>query len=169
MLTVPFKKVTKFSGVHLLYLSIVWSFDYVYYPWLAIRFHYLLILPLFPSIFLVSWGGYYLYEYFREDVFFIERINTWLKEASPQGVRGRLKRAILRRPGYVYAVIATWWSPLHAYIFFRKEKTRGSFPLVKSLATGSLLSTLFWGVVAECVLLLWGLARAVALHHHWWI
>ena len=91
MLTVPFKKVTKFSGVYLLYLAIVWSFDYVYYPWLAIRFHSWLFLPLFPSIFLVSWGGFYLYEYFREDVFFIERINTWLKENSARGWRGRGK------------------------------------------------------------------------------
>jgi hypothetical protein len=169
MLTVPFKKVTKFSGVYLLYLFIVWGFDYVYYPWLAIRFHYLIVLPLFPSIFLVSWGGYYLYEYFREDVFFIERINGWLKETASQGWRGSLKRAIVKRPRYVFAVVATWWSPLHAYIFFRKDKTRDTLPLVKSLATGSLLSTLFWGIVAESFLLLWGLARAVAQNHHWWI
>lgn len=169
MLTVPFKKVTKFSGVYLLYLAIIWGFDYVYYPWLAIHFHYWLMLPLFPSIFLASWGGYYLYEYFREDVFFIERINAWLKAGTAEGFGGKLKGAILKRPVCVYAVIATWWSPLHAYIFFRKEKARTSLPLVQSLVTGSLVSTVFWGVVADGFLLLWSLAHGVMLNHHWQI
>ncbi len=169
MMAVPLKRVTKFSGVYLLYLSIIWGFDYVYYPWLAIHFHYLMVVPLFPSIFLVSWGGYYLYEYFREDVFFIEKINAWLREASPQSWRGRVKGAILRRPRCVFAVIATWWSPLHAYIFFRRERTQGNWALIKTLATGSLWCTLFWGVVAEVLLLLWSLARLVGQHHHWWI
>lgn len=169
MLAVPLKKVTRFSGVYLLYLTIVWAFDYVYYPWLALRFHSLLFLPLYPSIFLVSWGGHYLYEYFREDVFFIERINGWLKESSSQGLKGKLKGAIRKRPGYVFAVIATWWSPLHAYIFFRKDQSREPVSLVKSLAAGSLVCAVFWGIVAESVLLLWGLGRIIEHHYHWHI
>lgn len=161
MLAAPFKRVSKFSVAYGLYLAIVWMFDYVYYPWLAIKFRYLLFLPLYPSIFLVSWGGYYLYEYFQEDVFFTEKINGWLGQAGSHAIGKRLKSLVVNNPRWVFAAIATWWSPLHAYVFFRRGESFRLASLVKALAKGSLFCTFFWGMVAESFIFLWGLFRLI--------
>jgi hypothetical protein len=158
-LETPAKRISKFSLAYVLYVGIVWLFDYVYTPWLAIKFRYLMIFPLYVSIFLVSWLGYYLYEYFREDVFFINKINKWLEREDSHGIRGRLHNLIRRNPKSVFAAIATWWSPLHAYIFFRREGPCTLRSLLKNLAKGSLICALFWGVVIESCIFLWGLAR----------
>ena len=51
-------KVLKFSFAYALYVVIVLSFDYLYMPWLAIKFRYLAIIPLYFSIFAVSCSGF---------------------------------------------------------------------------------------------------------------
>lgn len=155
------KKVSRFGGAYSLYLAIVFLFDYVYYPWLAIRFKHLMVFPLYGSIFLVSWGGYYLYEFFQEDVFFTERINTWLVEPGATGFWSRLKRLIVGNPRGVFAAISAWWSPLHAYVFFRRGKSFELPSFLKTLALGSLVCALFWGVVAESIIFLWTALRSM--------
>ena len=90
------KRVSKFGALYALYLSIVWIFDYVYYPWLTLKFRYLVFLPLYVSVFLVSWGGYYLYRYFQEDVFFAERINNWLQRPVKGTLLGRFKALVVQ-------------------------------------------------------------------------
>lgn len=161
MLVAPLKRASKLSVAYALYLSIIWLFDYVYYPWLAIKFRHLVILPLYPSIFLASWGGYYLYQYFREDVFFIEKISGWLNQTGSQGITRRIRGMVSNNPSYVFAAISTWWSPLHAYIFFRREETFKRSSLLKALAKGSFFCAVFWGVIAEFFILLWGLVKVI--------
>jgi hypothetical protein len=158
---VPVKRVSRFGVAYGLYLSIVWLFDYLYFPWLAIKFRLLVFFPLFASIFLVSWGGYYLYDYFREDVFFTERINNWLERGNSRGLTGKIKTLISRNPEYVFAAIATWWGPLHAYFFFQRDEPFRLAAFVKALAKGSFFCALFWGVIAESLLLSWDLAKWV--------
>ena len=158
-LAIPFRRVSKFGGVYALYLLIVWLFDYVYYPWLTLRFHALVFFPLFVSIFLVSWGGFYLYEYFQEDVFFTERINAWISREGSRGIRESIKQWILGNPRCTFAAISTWWSPLHAYIFFRRDKTFRFLPFIKALAAGSLFCSFFWGLVGESFILSWHIVR----------
>jgi hypothetical protein len=166
ILAASFKRVSKFSMAYLLYLAIVWMFDYVYYPWLAIKFRHLMFLALYPSIFLVSWGGYYLYEYFQEDVFFTEKINAWLEQSGTHGIGTKLRSLIVSNPRCVFAAISTWWSPLHAYVFFRRDRTSTLSSLVKALAKGSFICAFFWGIVAESFLLLWGLFRLILVSKH---
>jgi len=161
ILATRLKRASKFSMAYALYIAIVWMFDYVYYPWLAIKFRHLMFFALYPSVFLVSLGGFYLYEYFQEDVFFTEKINVWLDASGTRGVGTKLRSLIANNPRCVFAAIATWWSPLHAYVFFRRDKTFSLSSLVKALAKGSFVCAFFWGIVAESFLLLWSLFRLI--------
>ena len=155
------KRVSRWGAVYALYLAIVWLFDYVYFPWLTIEFKALVFLPLFVSVFLVSWGGYYLYEYFQEDVLLTERINEWLRRPGARGLPGKLKALIVNNPRWTFAAIATWWSPLHAYVFFRREATFELTSFLKSISKGSLCCALFWGAVGESVLYSWKMFKFV--------
>jgi len=156
---VPFQRASKFSAVYALYVAIVWLFDYVYYPWLILKFKYFVFLPLYFSLFLVSWGGYYLYTLFHEDVFFAEQINEWLRRPSEWTLVRRSKALIVNNPGWTFAAIAAWWSPLHAYVFSHGQKEFGLVSFIKSIAMGSFVCALFWGVVAETILVLWRLTK----------
>lgn len=157
------RRATRFGGVYALYLAIVWLFDYIYFPLLTIKFHALVYLPLFVSVFLVSWGGYYLYEYFQEDVFFTERINTWLEDPGAGGLRRKVKSLIVGNPRLVFAAISTWWSPLHAYVFFRRDKTFQFGSFIKALIAGSFCCAVFWGTVGESCWVSWHFFK-VLLH-----
>ena len=159
------RRATKFGGVYALYLSIVWLFDYVYFPLLTIKFHAMVYFPLFISIFLVSWGGYYLYEYFQEDVFFTERINAWLADPGAGGFRRKIKSLILANPKLIFAAVSTWWSPLHAYVFFRRNGKFNFTSFMKSLVAGSFFCTIFWGTVGESFWASWHFIGTL-LHWH---
>jgi hypothetical protein len=161
ILALPLKRASRFGGAYALYLAIVWLFDYIYFPWLTIKFHSLVYVPLFLSVFLVSWGGYYLYEYFQEDVFFTEKINGWLARPGTGRIRGKLKRLIASNPRCTFAAISTWWSPLHAYVFFRRDETFEFTSFIKALATGSFFCAVFWGTVGESFLISWHLFRTL--------
>ncbi len=157
----PLKRASKFGAVYLLYLFIIWLFDYVYFPWLTIKFRYLVFFPLFPSIFVASWGGYYLYQHFQQDVFFTDRIHRWLDQSEPGGARSKIKSIILNRPAYVFAVVATWWSPLHAYIFFRRDRDFRLVAFLKALTIGSLFCALFWGLIGDSFIFSYSIVKAI--------
>ncbi len=159
--TATARSATKFGGVYALYLAIVWLFDYVYFPLLTIKFHALVYFPLFISVFLVSWGGYYLYEFFQEDVFFTERINAWLESPGGGAVRRKVKSLIVGNPRLVFAAISTWWSPLHAYVFFRRDKTFRPAAFIKALTAGSFFCAVFWGTVGESFWVSWRLFKVI--------
>ncbi|TAM81458.1 MAG: hypothetical protein EPN47_11915 [Acidobacteria bacterium] len=157
----PLKRASKFGAVYLLYLSIIWLFDYVYFPWLTIRFRYLVFFPLFPSIFLASWGGYYLYRHFQEDVFFADKIYHWLERPGTGGLRGKIRSVVLNRPACVFAAVSTWWSPLHAYVFLNRDQEFRLFSFLKLLAIGSLFCALFWGFVGDSLIFSYSLLKAI--------
>lgn len=157
----PLKRASKFGAVYLLYLCIIWLFDYVYFPWLTLRFRYLVFFPLFVSIFAASWAGYYLYQHFQEDVFFTDKIHHWLEQPKAGGLRGWARSVVLNRPACVFAAVATWWSPLHAYIFLTKGQEFRLLHFLKSLFLGSLLCALFWGLIGDSFIFSYGLLRTV--------
>lgn len=157
----PLKRASKFGAVYLLYLCIIWLFDYVYFPWLTLKFRYLVFFPLFPSIFLASWGGYYLYQHFQEDVFFTDKIHAWLERPGPAGLRGKVRSVVVNKPAYVFAAVSTWWSPLHAYVFLSKDQDFRLVSFLKSLTIGSLLCALFWGLVGDSLIFSYGLLKAI--------
>jgi hypothetical protein len=157
----PLKRASKFGVVYLLYLSIIWLFDYVYFPWLTLKFRYLVFFPLFPSIFAASWGGYYLYRHFHEDVFFTDKIHHWLEQPGAAGLRGKLRSMVVNRPACVFVAVATWWSPLHAYIFLSKDQDFRLLSFLRSLTIGSLLCALFWGLIGDSFIFSYSLLKAI--------
>lgn len=159
----PVKRFSKISAAYALYLGIVWAFDYIYYPWLTYRFRHYMVLPLYTSLFVVSLGGYYLYQFFQEDIFFTQRIHAWLAKPCKRRWVAGAKEWVTGNPRWTFAAISTWWSPLHAYIFFRRGEGFEFWPFVKDIAKGSMFCAIFWGIVAEAILriftLVWHFAR----------
>ena len=156
----PLNRASKFGAVYLLYISIIWLFDYLYFPWLTFKFRFLVFFPLFPSIFAASWGGYYLYQHFQQDVFFTDKIHDWLEKPGSGGLRGNIRSVVVNRPACVFAVVSIWWSPLHAYIFLSKDQDFRLFSFLKSLAIGSLLCALFWGLIGDSLFFSYSLLKA---------
>lgn len=138
-----------------LYVLIVWLFDYAYMPWLAIKFEYIMFIPLYFSICLVCYAGVYLYEFIGRDIFFINKIHTWLTKEGSSRISKTIKQLINKNPKNTFIAISIWWSPFHAYIFSRKNEEAKTAEVMKILARGSLYCALFWGVILEVLLLTW--------------
>jgi len=149
------KKASKFGFVYALYLAIVWAFDYVYMPWLAIKFHYAAVFPLYISVLAVSLLGLLLYRFFRENVFFLEEIVRWLNKKGESGWLNVTKGKIVRNPKLTFAVISAWWSPLHGYLFFKRDETDHYQEVLKVFSLGSLYCALFWGIIIGILVFIW--------------
>jgi hypothetical protein len=76
------KTLIKVSSVYVFYVLVAWIFDYLYIPWLGIRYQYFAIIPLFLSLFLVSIFGLILVKFSKEDVLLVGKINRWLSRES---------------------------------------------------------------------------------------
>jgi len=151
--------ISKFVSMYGLYLFIVLTFDFIYMPWLAIRFKYFAIFPLYISLFIVSLVGLLIYEFFKEDMFFSEKIRVWLLKEGKYWTTKALKRFMNSNPKIMFAAIAIWWSPLHAYIFFREGSKNDLCTVLKSIGRGSLYCALFWGVAIDVLVALWYLGK----------
>jgi hypothetical protein len=155
------KKILKLGFIYILYLAIVWAFDYFYMPWLAYRFGYFAMFPLYLSLFAVSWFGLFLYRFFRENIFFLEEIREWLARDSRFRILDFFKKKAYENPRLRYILISTVWSPLHSYLFFKHGDIDNAVEVAKSFAIGSLYCAFFWGVVIDIVILLWDLLKSV--------
>ena len=147
-------KLTRFGVVYALVVAIIWVFDYLYMPWLGIKFQYLTIIPLFFSLLLVCWVGLNIYDFFGEDVFFIGKIKPWLDEKSSWRVIEWIKQIIRRSPKATFIAVSTFWSPLHGYLFFRTEDDNLAKALRK-IVEGSVYCAIFWGIVISLLVLIW--------------
>ena len=155
------KRFFKFVLIYGLYLTMVLSFDYLYMPWLAIKFRYLTFFPLYVSILGICLAGLLLYEFFQEDVFFKREIMAWLTEEGKHGFTKKLKGKINGNPRLMFAAIATWWSPLHAYIFFREDDKNEFSEMMKLFCLGSFYCAFFWGVVIDILVALRDLGNLI--------
>jgi hypothetical protein len=155
------KKISKFVFLYVIYLCIIWTFDYLYAPWLAIRYRQFVFFPLYFSLFAVSLVGLYLYNFFNEDMFFKEKIKKWLAGKGKWKITKWVKTKINSSPKVTFAVIAIWWSPLHAYVYFRDENENDIYTTSKLMGIGSFYCAFFWGVVANMIILLWELGKKV--------
>jgi hypothetical protein len=118
------------------------------------------MVPLFFSLFAISWLGLLLYRFFREDVFFMEKINAWLsKDNSKFRIIRAIKKKISENPRFIFAAISIEWSPLHSYLFFKRDEQDNVLDVAKSFALGSLYCAFFWGVVIDIAVLLWDLVK----------
>lgn len=159
------KRFLKFVVIYGLYLAIVLSFDYLYIPWLAIKFRYLTFFPLYVSLFFVCLLGLGLYEFFKEDIFFKEKITVWLSEKGKYVFTRWLKKIINGNPRFKFSAIAIWWSPLHAYIFFRKDSKNRFGEVIKMLGLGAFHCAFFWSVIVYILVALWDLGELFMKHY----
>lgn len=148
----------KFGAAYGLVLAIIWTFDYLYMPWLGITFKYLTIIPLFFSLLLVCWVGLYLYDYLKEDVFFIGKIKPWLEAKSSWKLIDKIKQKIRQSPKATFVFISAFWSPLHGYLFFRTEDKYKSNAFIK-IGEGSIYCAIFWGIVVSMLVFIWEFIR----------
>lgn len=155
------RRVCRFGLGGFVYLVVVLAFDYLYIPWLAIKFRYLTVIPLYVSLFAISWLGLLVYRFFGEDIFLLGAINKWLVKESNYRLVRVLKRKIIGNPQTTFAAIATWWSPLHAYLFFKKDQQDNGIEHFKIFALGSFYCASFWGIVIDVLVLLWDIAVAL--------
>jgi hypothetical protein len=155
------KRISKYIFIYGIYIFIIWTFDYLYAPWLAIKYKQFVFFPLYFSLFIVSLVGLYIYNFFNEDMFFREKIKKWLAEKGKWKITHWIKTKINSSPQVTFAIIATWWSPLHAYVYFRDEDEKNILAIMKSLGLGSFYCSLFWGVIANLLLLLWELGKKI--------
>jgi len=154
------KKISKYIFMYGIYLCVIWTFDYLYAPWLAIKYKQFVFFPLFLSLFVISLAGLYMYNFFNEDMFFKENIKKWLAEKGRWKITQWIKTKINARPGVTFAVIAIWWSPLHSYVYFRNEDEHHAGETLKSMCVGSFYCAFFWGVIANIIILLWELGKS---------
>jgi len=153
------KKISKYVIMYMVYLSIVLSFDWVYMPWLAIKFRYWTFFPLYFSLFIVCLLSLFIYDFFNEDMFFKEKIQEWFARESKYKFTRVLKRKIISNPRAIFVAIAIWWSPLHAYIYFREGNKNYFSKVVKTLGKGSLYCAFFWSVIVGALIALWDLVK----------
>ena len=58
--------------------AIYYVFDFIYMPWLVVKFGYNVFLPLGLSIWIANYLGVFAYDFFDEDVLFIELGKNWI-------------------------------------------------------------------------------------------
>ena len=155
------RRIAKYVYMYGLYLLIVWTFEYFWMPWLAIKFKYFTFFPLYLSLFVVCLLGLFLYDSFKEDIFFKEDIKKWLAEEGKYKFTRWIKRKINSSPQATFAAISTWWSPLHAYIYFREEEKNHFKEVIRLYGKGSFYCAFFWGIIVFILSALWDLGKLI--------
>ena len=147
------KKPLRFAFVYALVVVIYYVFDYLYMPWLAYWFGYWLFFPLYLSIVVANFLGVFLYDYFGEDIFFIELGKNWLKE---DGRRFRTVKSVIRNSGRLtFVILSIYPSPIDGYLFIRKDAKDRGWRAFRVIAVGSIFCTaVFGGVLSLAVLLI---------------
>lgn len=156
---------SKYIFIYGLYLLIVWMFDYLYMPWLGIKFRYLAFFPLYFSLFIICLLGLLLYDSFKEDIFFRENIKEWLADEGKNTFTRWIKSKINSSPRVTFAAIATWWSPLHAYIYFRQDEKKHFWEVMKLFGRGTFYCAFFWGGIVLVISALWDLGKLLMKLH----
>jgi hypothetical protein len=136
-------KVSRFSLVYAIAVGAYYMFDFIYMPWLAIVFGWKLFLPLYPSIVIANFAGVYAYDYFKEDVLFIQLGKNWLRHDSAKFTT--IRGLIDRNKWLAFVALSIWPSPIASYLFFRKVAGEPSLKILKVIAVGSIFCTAFWG------------------------
>ena len=138
-----FEKIKKFSVAYAACMVVYWLFDGVYMPALIIQFGYWVFLPLYPSILLINFLGLFAYDYFKEDIFFLELGKNWINEEG--GSLEWIKRIARKSSKVIFIWLSIWPSPIASYLFIRKNEKEPNIKVLKTMAIGSVFCTAFWG------------------------
>lgn len=137
------KKAGKFIVAYYFVVAVYYLFDFVYMPWLTLKFGYLVFLPLYPSILVANFLGLYAYDYFDEDVFFLEIGRNWIENSDSK--LESVKKILRKSKKLIFVSLSIWPSPIAGYLFFRKKKNEPTLKILGIMATGSIFCTAFWG------------------------
>ena len=137
------KKTLRFTFAYVLVTAIYYLFDYVYMPWLGIKFGFAFFIPLYPSILIVNFLGVYLYDFFKEDVLFLELGKNWIENNTGRFLK--VKKVIRNSKKLTFVTLSIWPSPIASYLFFRKNSEKQPWEVFKIIAFGSVLCTAVFG------------------------
>lgn len=146
----------KFVFAYFLCAGVYALFEYVYMPWLTVKFGGWMFLPLYPSILFANFFGLYLYDWLGEDILFMEFGSNWIKEEG--GKLECVKKYLRKSRKKIFIALSIWPSPIASYLFFRKEKGEAAIKVFKNIALGSIFCTIVWGGVCG---LLWVAIRSI--------
>lgn len=140
------KKLFKIFSVYALYVFVAWTFDYIYIPWLAIRFQYFAVIPLYFSLFLISLVGLVIVKYAKEDVLLVGVMGDWLKKESSTEILYRTKERIQKINLIKYFAVSGLW----VIVFFLSEKIVGFINYLKEKSSENpkmkfILISVWWG------------------------
>lgn len=144
------QKGRKFVVAYLLCAGVYALFEWVYMPWLTVKFGIWMFVPLYPSILFANFLGLYLYDWLGEDVLFMEFGSSWIEEEG--GRFEPMKNYLRKSRKKIFVALSIWPSPIASYLFFRKEKKEAVAKVFQNIALGSVFCTLVWGGVCS---LLW--------------
>lgn len=139
------KKAFKFTFAYVLATAIYYVFDYVYLPWLGIKFGFTVFAPLYSSIVIVNFLGVYLYDFLKEDVLFLELGKNWIK--SDTGRLLKFKKYVRESKRLTFIALSIWPSPIASYLFFRKSSKKQFWQVFGVIAIGSIYCTAVYGGV----------------------
>jgi len=103
----------------------------------------MIFVPLYPSILIANFAGVYAYNYFNEDVLFIELGKNWIN--NDKGRYPQFRQIINKRKFITFTVLSVWPSPIASYLFFRQKSDETPYKIFKVIAVGSIFCTIFWG------------------------
>ncbi len=145
------KKAIRVGSAYASTVAIIAVFDSLYMPWLGYKFQYFAFIPLFFSLVVVCFAGFYLYNFFKEDVFLLEKIKPWLyeeKESSYKWVK-LIKEKISKSPRATFIAISIE-NPLIAYLFFKREND-SIWRVFGKILEGSIYCSIVWGVIIDVI------------------
>lgn len=145
-------KPIKFAAAYVLATVIYLLFDYVYMPWLAIRFEFWMVLPLYPSILIANFLGLFIYDWFQEDILFIELGRNWIDSEGEQFMT--LKEFLRRSAKFSFVALSIWPSPIAGYLLLRNGVDESRWQAFKIIALGSIPCAMVWSGVAGLVVFL---------------
>jgi len=92
------KGILETSPFYLLSVSVAVLFDWIYMPWLAVKFPYLAVVPLYFSLFSISIIGILVVKCSKRDVLMVGAMDRWLNRDSSVEIllkiEGRIKRSM---------------------------------------------------------------------------
>lgn len=137
------RKGRRFVLAYLVCSGVFFLFEWIYMPWLTVKFGYWMFVPLFPSIVVANFLGVYLYDFLGEDILFMEFGSSWINEVG--GKMEPLKKRIRNSKKLIFIGLSIWPSPIAGYLFFRDEIGRSKPATFKAIVAGSIPCTIVWG------------------------
>lgn len=91
---------------------------------------------------IANFVGVYVYDYFKEDVLFIQLGKNWLNGESSKF--SALRNFVAKKRIFIFIVISIWPSPIASYLLLRDNNKESPWKILLVIAVGSVFCTAFW-------------------------